>query len=130
VLWYANGAVLLQSVFPNLPRPLRTRKEVWKRIDRIRRLRNRVFHYEPIWKKRDLQEIDVIIHEMLHSISPDLEAILALSTRFPDALRAGAKGTQNRLLRLMETEELLSPWQLADVALFLGTTGALGSGAS
>ncbi|MDQ3655376.1 MAG: Abi family protein [Chloroflexota bacterium] len=55
-VWYADGAVLLERVFPHLPRTLRTRKQISQRVERIRRLRNRVFHYEPIWNKTDLQE--------------------------------------------------------------------------
>jgi hypothetical protein len=104
ILWYANGAVLLEAVFPNLPRSLRTRKEVWKRIDRIRRLRNRVFHYEPIWKKRDLEDLDVVIHDMLGAISPSLEAVVALSGHYRETLRNGSKTTRDKLVRIMELE--------------------------
>ncbi len=107
VLWYANGAALIEAVFPHLPRHLRKRKEIWRRIDRIRRLRNRVFHYEPIWKKRDLEELSVIIHDMTHAISPELAAIIALSTHYPELLRDGAEGTQAKLLRIMEMDDYL-----------------------
>lgn len=47
-LWHADGAHLIDVTFPNLPRTLRTRKKISRRVERIRRLRNRVFHYEPI----------------------------------------------------------------------------------
>ncbi len=102
VLWYADGARLLEAVFPHLPRPLRTRKEVGKRIDRIRRLRNRVFHYEPIWRKRDLEELAVITHEMLAAISPELEAVIALSSRFSEVLRHGPEHTRANLIKIIE----------------------------
>ena len=47
---------LLPAVFPYTPRRSRSRSELYARLDRIRRLRNRVFHHEPIWHLPDLPE--------------------------------------------------------------------------
>jgi len=104
VLWYPDGAALLDVVFPHLPRPLRTRKEIWKRIDRIRRLRNRVFHYEPIWKKRDLDDLGTHVHEMLAVISPELEAVVALTARYSIVLSEGRQVISERLVHLLEMD--------------------------
>ena len=38
---------LLKPCFPYMPRHERTRKNVSARFERIRRLRNRIFHHEP-----------------------------------------------------------------------------------
>ncbi len=81
-LWHANGARLLNTVFPNLPRTLRTRKKVSQRVERIRRLRNRVFHYEPIWNKGDLEQRHHQVDEALSWISPEMRDVMALSDRF------------------------------------------------
>lgn len=49
-LWVSPGSVLLAAAFPNAPmshQPYRAR--IHSRIDTLRHLRNRVFHYEPVW---------------------------------------------------------------------------------
>jgi hypothetical protein len=87
-LWHANGAALIDTVFPNLPRTLRTRKKLSHHIERIRRLRNRVFHYEPIWNKSDLDARHRQIHEALAWISPEMRAVMALCDRFDDVFQS------------------------------------------
>ena len=82
ILWHANGAVLIDRVFPSLPRALRNRKKLSQRVERIRRLRNRVFHYEPIWKTPDLAQRHFQIHEALDWISPEMRAVMTLCDRF------------------------------------------------
>lgn len=101
-IWHANQAQFLRLVFPQMPRTLRTRKHVWDRIDRIRRLRNRVFHYEPIWMKRDLDDEVSAIHDLLAMISPSLEAVVALSERFTRILDDGSQETRVKLIRLLD----------------------------
>ncbi len=81
-IWYADGARPLTAVFPNLPRTLRNRKHISRRVERIRRLRNRVFHYEPIWNKHDLPERHRQVDEALSWISLDMRDVMALSDRF------------------------------------------------
>lgn len=45
---------LLKTAFPFLPKGQRTRKTLSTRLDKVRCLRNRVLHREPIWHWRDL----------------------------------------------------------------------------
>lgn len=40
---------IVKSVFPDLHSSQRTRNFIMARLDRIRNIRNRIFHYEPIW---------------------------------------------------------------------------------
>ena len=47
---------LIPAVFPHAPRRLRSRSGLHARLNRIRRLRNRVFHHEPVWRLPGLQE--------------------------------------------------------------------------
>jgi hypothetical protein len=47
---------IIKTVFANIPAHLRTRKNISRRFNKIRRLRNRIFHYEPIWHWADLDE--------------------------------------------------------------------------
>lgn len=64
---YEHGQVLwpklLKKTFPYLPKGQRTRQYILKELNKIRLLRNRVFHYEPIWHWKDLSsQHDSIIH--------------------------------------------------------------------
>jgi len=95
-LWYADGARLLDLVFPYLPRSMRTRKKLSQRIERIRRLRNRVFHDEPVWNKTDLRERHGQIDEAMSWISVDLREVVALADRF-EAVHAGKPAIEERL---------------------------------
>lgn len=46
----------LKPCFPYMPRHQRTRKNLSARFEKIRRLRNRVFHHEPIWHWQNLAD--------------------------------------------------------------------------
>lgn len=48
-LWAPPNLELLSMVFPNVSRSFRSRNKIAKRLNDIRRLRNRVFHHEPVW---------------------------------------------------------------------------------
>ncbi|MGH2559878.1 MAG: hypothetical protein ACRDJH_12500 [Thermomicrobiales bacterium] len=100
-LWHADGAHLINVTFPNLPRTLRTRKKISERVERIRRLRNRVFHYEPIWNKTDLQERHRQIHEALSWISPEMRDVMALCDRF-DSVFCSKPTIEAKLLEHLE----------------------------
>ena len=39
----------LRAVFPNAPKHLRKQQVIGDRLQEVRKLRNRIFHYEPIW---------------------------------------------------------------------------------
>ena len=87
VLW----PKLLEPVFPNCPRSERTRQKVYVRLDKIRRLRNRVFHHEPIWHWSDLQQQHQQILETIGWISPAMLAMTRLLDRFPSVYTRGAQ---------------------------------------
>lgn len=70
--------------FPHLPRSQRTRGTLSRQLTSIRKLRNEIFHHDPIWNKKELRrEYDDIL-EAIQWISPMLcEATKQLS-RFPE----------------------------------------------
>jgi hypothetical protein len=80
---------LLKEVFPNVPRTDRKRKLISARINKIRLLRNRVFHYEPIWHWKDLDQQHEQLVEVLSWLSSDLLLITGAVDRFDDVLRTG-----------------------------------------
>ena len=52
----------IKSVFPNLPKSQHNRKKIKQRLEKIRQLRNRVFHHERIihWKDLSRQHEDIL----------------------------------------------------------------------
>jgi hypothetical protein len=72
-----------RTVLPHLPRRHRTRHFVSAHLNGIRLLRNRVFHYEPVWHRRDLAQRHQDILEAIGWVSPVLAATAAPLDRFP-----------------------------------------------
>ena len=92
VLWPS----LLNQVFPyaSFPRVTKrqmAREQLYLRLDRIRRLRNRVFHHEPIWHLADLSEQHELILEIIGWISPAMLAMTRLLDRFSSVYTRGAQ---------------------------------------
>lgn len=75
---------LLKPVFAAMPRHDRKRKVISSRFNRIRLLRNRVFHVEPIWHWRDLRQQHSQILECISWLSPALLDITRRIDRFDD----------------------------------------------
>ncbi len=66
---------IFKDVFPNMPikRNIdKEKKEIAKKIDRIRVFRNRIFHYEPIFNRDDLDEIHKDILDVIGWINHEL----------------------------------------------------------
>jgi hypothetical protein len=80
-IWQPSSFAMLRTVFPHsdtLPR-----QDIQNRFNAIRKLRNRVFHFEAIWDRPHLLREHADIHEAIGWISPTLQqAILAVDT-FP-----------------------------------------------
>lgn len=79
---------LLKPCFPHLKRQ-RTRKRISFVFTKIRRLRNRTFHHEPIWYYDDLLEQYEWIRDSIGWICPELRATVLLLDRFPQVYHAG-----------------------------------------
>lgn len=84
VLW----PTLLRTVFPYLKN--RKIHLIRKRFDRIRKLRNRVYHYEPIWHWQDLLQQHQEILEAISWIEPDLLKLVEIE-RFLEIYHLGPK---------------------------------------
>ena len=85
VLWPG----LLRNAFPHMPNAIRTRKNLSKRMNRARSLRNRVFHYEPIWNDSSLEQKHQEIKEAIGWMSPAALKAVELFDRFPEVFRSG-----------------------------------------
>lgn len=100
VLWPG----LLEPVFPHWVRGGRTRQNAYARLDRIRRLRNLVFHHGAIWHWRDLEHQHQLILETIGWISPAMLAMTRLLDRFPSVYTRGAQPYA------MELENIAQSW--------------------
>ena len=82
---------LLPPVFPYATKKQMAREQLYLRLDRIRRLRNRVFHHEPIWHLDDLSEQHQLILEIIGWISPAMLELTRLLDRFSSVYTRGAQ---------------------------------------
>lgn len=73
-LWRSR---IIKRTFPNMSPKMRTRHYLSRHFNKIRRLRNRIFHYEPIWYWQDLKEQYASIRTAIEWIEP---AALVLCT--------------------------------------------------
>jgi len=96
-LWRPNQLALVGQVFPQASRKQRNRQQVWDRIDRIRIIRNRVMHYEPIWRRTRLADDHANILEALNWISPAMHDTIAMCDRFPVVQDGGRADMQQRI---------------------------------
>ncbi len=74
---------MLKTTFPYMPRRIRTRQTLSKRFHRIRILRNRIFHHEPIWYWQDLLQQHVDILQAISWIEPAMGDLVKTIDRFP-----------------------------------------------
>lgn len=81
----------LISIFPNSPRECRKRKVFSTKLNEIRKLRNRVFHHEPIWTDSRLLDKHNSILEVIYWINKDMFHVTRSLDRFHDVYRSGAE---------------------------------------
>lgn len=86
---------LLKPVFPQATNRQRRRKALSVRLNGIRRLRNRVFHHEPVYQLPNLPRLHGEIVETIGWSSPAAEDLLRLSERFPEVHDGGPGRTEN-----------------------------------
>ena len=96
VLWHKRS--FLRDVFPYMDNKLRTRALLSKRLNQVRKLRNRVFHYEPVWHWKNLEQHHADILEAIAWMSPSMRVIVRLQDRFPGVYRLGSSVYEESLL--------------------------------
>jgi len=91
---------LLKATFPHMPRRIRTRQALSKRLNKIRNLRNRVFHHEPIWYWQDLNQQHQHILEAISWIEPSAKDLVVTLDRFPEVYKTGLLNIEQKLKNL------------------------------
>ena len=81
----------IKGVFPHLPKSLHHIKDRRADLDKIRQLRNRVFHHERIIHWKDLDSRHQQIHDVLGWLNPSLRHMAQAVDRFTDLRSAGLR---------------------------------------
>jgi hypothetical protein len=101
---YEHGQVLwprlLKTTFQNLPKGQKTRSFLSRELNRIRFLRNRVFHHEPIWHWKDLYQQHQQILNLTSGLSPAALQFLNLFDQFPESYDNGKEHISNKLKQI------------------------------
>lgn len=90
-----------QLLHSSSPRSMRSRKELSPLLNRIRLLRNRVFHHEPIWHWSNLLQQHAVALDLIGWFSPALRATIEPDDRFPRVYTAGPGPCLQRVHSLM-----------------------------
>ena len=97
VLW---PRLFAQKIFAHAPRQNRSRKALSPLLNRVRHLRNRAFHHEPIWHWSDLAQQHALVVDLLSWMSPELRATVSAIDRFPRVHRAGVAALRAQVTAL------------------------------
>lgn len=84
------------------PRSIRSRTRLSPLLNRVRHLRNRVFHYEPVWHWQNLHEQHALTLELLGWFSPELLAALRPNSRFDAVHGTGAQPFREQVKALLD----------------------------
>lgn len=95
----------LRACFPETQAKQQVRSNLFGRLDRIRILRNRVFHHEPIWHWKDLREQHKAIWEMIGFLCPRLLELVSFIDDFPEVLDGGRGPFESLLREFMPASE-------------------------
>lgn len=88
---------LIRETFTHMPKRKQDRKQIKADLDKIRKLRNRVFHHERIIHWKDLPQQHTLILDFLGWLNPDLAELASIVDNF-DTIHAD--GTQPYLDKL------------------------------
>ncbi|MEA2080543.1 MAG: Abi family protein [Pseudomonadota bacterium] len=88
---------MIKTTFPHMPRRIRTRQTLSKRLHKIRILRNRIFHHEPIWYWQDLSQQHLDILQTISWIEPAMCDLVEIIDRFPSTYNDGLEGIIHKL---------------------------------
>lgn len=87
---WSRGKNPLADVFPTMPVISRTRELIFTRLHKVKALRNRIAHHEPIWKQTPSAiEVHQDCVDLIHAISPAAADELAKIDRFVSVYTAG-----------------------------------------
>ena len=96
-LWRGGGSAALKGAFQRIPKRQRQRQTIHQQYNKIRELRNRVFHYEPIFDDEFLMVRYGEVKRGLHWLNPRMVDALEWFDRFPDVHAVGRVEVEAKL---------------------------------
>ena len=72
----------LSHAFQNLPAPLKVRKDFHSKIIEFKRVRNRVFHHEPIWNYPGIDQIEAELWTLAEALYPEFSILSQDQSQF------------------------------------------------
>lgn len=91
---------LLKQTFPHVPKQELTRSKLSAPLNKIRVLRNRISHHEPIWYQPDLKATYLDTKRMCRWLSPAMAEVMDTIDRFPEVYAEGSKAHHASLQNL------------------------------
>jgi hypothetical protein len=92
---------LINPTFPFAPKGQRTRNFLSRELNRIKFLRNRVFHYEPVWHWKDLLDQHNSLIKIIKYISPSASEYLCIFDQLRETYSNGKSQIESRLNKLL-----------------------------
>jgi len=89
----------IRATFPHMPKSKHKRKSIKADLDKIRKLRNRIFHHERISHWTDLPQLHQLILDFLGWLSPDLAEVVQMVDTFPSVYGQGIQPYLDKLDR-------------------------------
>jgi len=105
-VWHVGKPIVLLSAFPYLPKQRRTRKSMYGRAQLANTLRNRIFHYEPIWNRLSLLAEHDKILDALGWISPEMGRVVEFYDSFPEVYQRGPDQSHAGLLAYLDSRSI------------------------
>lgn len=96
-LWRANKSETIKQAFPYVPRRKRQRGSIHEQYNRIRALRNRVSHHEPLFDDPNLNQLHHLVQDGIEWINPELRSLTAHFDSFPAVLSDGRVAVESRI---------------------------------
>ena len=87
----ADRAWMLKETFPHMPNSQRVRNQIYARYNSLRLLRNRIFHFEPIWHRPNLAQQHAQILEAIGWVNPTVRRSLGIIDHFPETYERGQR---------------------------------------
>ena len=87
----------IKRAFPLMPKSHHKRKAIKGRLDKIRKLRNRVSHHERIIHWKDLESQHAMIIETIGWIDPDVLHMVQVTDRFASVYQSGTQPYVDRV---------------------------------
>ena len=82
---------IIKTVFPHATNAERKRRDIQQQMDRVRNLRNSVFHNHPIWQWPNLAQVHAEMHTLLSWVSASASRMAKGTRPFPGGVRRGER---------------------------------------